>query len=300
MPTQTLGEIREFLLKSHHVACGEALTLGNVVNTIFRANDEWRNLVVKIGLTDRAITEIEMNKEGYKNMLAIGAGRLLPDPLIYLQFQEVPIIVMEDCGPDFWHAVNAEANPQSLYHKLTTDMESVYAATRHTGDGWSRLDSLRQRLVRQYRQHLMGLVETDLVDKLQKLSLANLVAKTLCFASFDFTPEDVFVTSRGVRYVDPLPEVTGVPIIDMACFGGVARDGFNLPWSAEGYEYLRLFAVQVIAELLNLSKEQAERIFAMGRALQLALSARFRLVSEPERAQKLAVNSEKSLREFLA
>lgn len=107
-----------------------------------------------------------------------------------------------------------------------------------------------------------------------------------CFASFDFTPEDVFLSTDGLKYVDPKKSLLGIPIIDMACFGGVAKDAFALPGPVEGYDILKNFAINDISSLLKIDKTTAEAIFYLGRALQMALSSRFRLKTEADKSHQ--------------
>src|SRR5690606_2653353 len=89
-------------------------------------------------------------------------------------------------------------------------------------------------------------------------------------------------------YPDPKYDIRGNPIIDLACFSGVARDIMKLPASDEGYDLLFDFATGEVAGMLNLSEESAEKIFNLGRALQCAHGSRFRVESEPTRAKELA------------
>ncbi len=298
MPAQ-LDEIKRHLSGSRRIVCGETLGLGNVVSTVFRASRGEERLVVKIGLSLRAAEEVRMNRAGYEALRRIGAESLIPEPLDFLEFEGCPILVMADCGPDFWRAVQTAPDPVRLYTQLFRDMEPVYSTTKRRGDGGAYLDSLRKRLVRQYEAHLAGLIKAELVSELRELPLGQIAPPALCFSSFDFTPEDVFLTPTGVKFADPLPEVLGVPIIDLACFMGVARDAYRLPGAKEGYEAVETLALTALPRLLELTAWQARKFFAFGRALQCALSARFRLDSDQKRAADLAWMSGSFLREFL-
>ncbi len=294
-----LDEIKSYLSKSRCVVCGETLTLGNVVSTVFRADRAGEKLVVKIGIADRAAQEVRMNCAGYDALRQIGAGSLAPDPLEYVEFNGIPILIMEDCGLDFWHAARVSANPAALYGRLFREMEPVHAKTRRRGDGEAYLDSLRRRLLRQYEVHLRNLIPPELIFELADTDLRDLVPPVLCFASFDFTPEDVFLTDKGVRFADPPSEVIGIPIVDLACFAGVARDAYGLPGSDQGYKELETLALNVLPRILELNESPARKFFTFGRALQCALSARFRLESDPARAAALAGISRSFLQKFL-
>lgn len=295
----TIEEILEFLSKSHNIACGETMSLGNVVKTVFRANNGIQPLIVKIGLSSRAAEEVRMNWKGYSNLREIGAKNLLPNFLMIEEYKDIPIIIMSDCGEDFWHAARQSENPLNLYQSLTAGIYPVYIKTRRLSSGYEYLESLRGRLLRQYKNRLKNLIDPNLVSRFTKYSLETLATPYICFSSFDFTPEDVFITQSGVKYVDPLPEVLGNPIIDLACFAGVARDAYNLPASTEGYQWLENFAATKVAALLKVNSWQGQRLFALGRALQSALSASVRISNQPNDAKRLAKISQKFIQQFL-
>jgi len=276
------------------------LTLGNVCPWVFPAQQADMALVIKVGLSERAAQEVRMNQEGYENLKLIGASLLIPEPLQFIELYGVPVIIMGNCGEDFYHTVHQVPNPLEFYKYLTDHIEHIYCATLTTDtSALPGLEILRERLIRQYVVYLDGLVDLTLIEKLRSVSLAPFVPPMVCFSTFDFTPEDVFVTAKSVKYVDPLPVNLGVPIIDLACFAGVARDAHNLPGSIEGYKALEHYACKKLPSLLNLSPQVASPIFAFGRALQMSLSARFRVKTEPEKAKRFAKQSMKFLREVL-
>jgi hypothetical protein len=295
----TLDEVFDFLSTTYKIVCGERLTLGNVVETVFHARDEKRDLVVKIGLSDRAAEEVKLNRRGYDSLRSIGATRILPDPLFNADYRGIPIVVMGDCGPDFYHAVRAEADPTVLYKRLIENMNSVYQETRRASSGNGYLHALRSRLIKQYEVHLREEADHALVQEFYDRDLRDLDPPHICFSSFDFTPEDVFVGPFGVKYVDPLPDVLGVPAVDLACFAGVARDAFGLPGAEKGYLLLESFAVRGVSRILDMDERNARRFFFLGRALQCALSARFRLTTDIQKARALTKQSELFLRDFL-
>jgi len=295
-----LQEVLLFLERQHGVICDERLTLGNVVSTVFRATQGVQRLVVKIGLTEFALREVEKNIAGYDEMRAIGAQELLPNPLITtISYEGIPLILMEDCGLDFWHATQVAEHPVMLYEYLIGHMRGIYERTRRAAVDRQYLEPLRLRLLEQYRVHLLTLINEELIERLEKLKSETVAISTVCFSSFDFTPEDVFVTERGVKYLDPLPGILGMPAIDLACFAGVARDVYDLPGANEGYDFIYKFVESELPILLDCGVANARQHFLFGRALQCALSARFRMEHERERAALLAKQSETFLSQFL-
>lgn len=297
---QVTTTIAARLLDIFGIECGETLALGNVCETIYRARRGPRKLVVKLGIGERPAAEVRMNLEGSKAFRTIGAGRLLPDPFVYLELDGVPALIMEDCGPDFLHAVTNASEPIALYRRLVNEVHGVYRDTLRADSPRAAIERTRDRLVRQCRTHLPTVVDATLVDRVAQYEFGTFDGARSCFSTFDFTPEDVFLTAAGMKHADPLPEVLGIPVIDLACFAGVARDAYALPGSAEGYEILKEYALQRLPELLGLSPQDARQLFSLGRALQSALSARFRLTVDAEHASELARACEGHIRDFLS
>jgi hypothetical protein len=285
----TLSQVLKFLEDRHGIITTEQLSLGNVCKSVFRAKLNSRSIVVKIGIGEREQQEIAWNRAGYKNILRIGGKAIIPDPCYTIRFRKVLIMVMGDCGKDFWHAVQVAYNPVFLYKRLITELMSLYRNTikKKRGASAGIVESIRDRLTRQYSTYLFPVFGEDkkLMQRLANLDCQKYHYSLVCFSSFDFTPEDVFLPPSGLKFCDPLPEVIGIPIIDLACFGGVARDVYCLPGSKEGYLLLEKFALGKVSEFLMIKEGVARAFFNLGRALQCALSSRFRLESEPEKAQ---------------
>ena len=298
MTEQHLNIVMTELSRRHGITCGPSLGLGNVVQTVFRARQGSQKLVVKIGVSPRAKKEIAMNWTGYQNMRNIGAQKLLPEPLQRIHIKGTPVIVMGDCGKDFWHAVQRTKNPGRLYRYLISQMMPIYESTLCVPEK-IYFKSLQNRLLHQYQEHLKNLVDAKLVERLKKSSLNGFKPVSMCFASFDFTPEDVFVSRKQIKYADPLEDVIGIPIIDLACFAGVARDVYGLPGSKKGYRVLESAALNRLPLVLGLSKKEAKRLFVFGRALQSALSARFRITTDTVAAAKHVRQSQMFLKMFL-
>lgn len=294
-----LSQIVTTLQDLFNIQCHDPLTLGNVCKTVYRATSQHRALVIKIGLGERPAHEVRLNRDGYRVLRSIGAGRLLPDPAVYLEIHGTPILVMEDCGPDFLHHVQASNDPVGLYQRLVDEVHDVYLETRCSDSPQPAVAKTQRLLVDQCRKHLQGLVDSRLVDRVEDASTDSFADVQSCFSTFDFTPEDVFLTEHGIKHADPLPDALGIPVIDLACFAGVARDAHRLPGSNEGYEIMERYALQVLPNLINLSPSDAQRLFSLGRALQSALSCRFRLHGDRERALVLAGMCEAHMRDYL-
>lgn len=64
-----------------------------------------------------------MNMSGYSEMRNIGATQLIPSPLEYVEIDSIPVIIMQDCGSDFWHAVRERQKPVEMYLKLVEELK---------------------------------------------------------------------------------------------------------------------------------------------------------------------------------
>lgn len=302
---EKLSMVLKSLKNEQGIALGEQLTLGNVCKSIYRGEMSGEKVVIKIGITESEQEEIRRNILGYQEMKMIGAQAVIPQSLQRITVLDLPVIIMEDCGLDFWHAVQQSHNPASLYERLAQELLSLYNATKSSAEkAVVSLESIRERLVRQYDQCLFHSFLHDgtdelLVDRFRREDLGKYLPKHSCFASFDFTPEDVFVSSSGLRYADPLPNLLGIPVIDLACFAGVARDAYHLPGSKFGYVVLRKLALQEVPRIIGLGFEECSHLFFLGKALQCSLSSRFRIEKDFLMAEKFYCKSKFFLRKFL-
>lgn len=295
-----LADIVSILETKHGVKLGETLGLGHMVKTVYRATRSAEPLVVKIGLAPQAAEEVRKNRVGYQRMHEIGATRLLPSPLEFLEIDGVSIIVMGDCGKDFWHAVKESADPASLYRHLLTGMDAVYRETLDAGRSpVAPLEHIRDLLVEQCDGHIGSFIDEALRRGIRIASFTHLAGAPSSFSSFDFTPEDVFVNGSVVKYADPLENVHGIPAVDLACFAGVSRDAYALPGAEYGYRLIEQYVREKLPPLFGLPVNEVMRLFHLGRALQCALGARFRLASEPDCARRLAADAESFIRLFL-
>lgn len=265
----------------------ENLGLGNMCKTVYPARRGDEKLVVKFGIGEDAALEVERNIVGYEELRSMGAARLIPPRVQVLEVSGIKLLIMSDCGPDFVHASRKAQNPVELYEQLVRGMRVIYEETlTDTPCVLGKIRDVRELLVQQCTTYLQGRVNEALLRRVHEYNFDALDSVRSCFSSYDFTPEDVFITSEGVKYVDPIPGQLGCPVIDLACFAGVARDAHALPGSVSGYEVLERFATEELPSILHLSPKEAIRLFALGRALQSALSARFRLESDPQQAER--------------
>ena len=276
---------------------------GNVATSLYRgcAADTGELVVIKIGLTETDGREVAANMEGYKRIQTMGGGSLLPDRLEFLELDDVPLIVMSDCGQDFRQAVGLLPAPREAYVSLVTSMEDVYRRTAVSSSARSSLERMRSGIGLVLAGEVFaGLIESRDIEALQAYDLGRVTPHRSCFADFNFTPENVFLAGGRVRYIDPTADVVGIPIIDLACFSGVAT-AYGLAGHAEGAKTLEWAATQgMLPDLLGLTGDQARRLFVFGRVLQTAYSAHYRLKPYPEQGRQLVEQCVSFLRRFVS
>lgn len=287
-----MDEITSALCKKLDLQVVETLKAGNICDAVYRVITRERALkVLKVGNTPRTMVEIHNNLIGYDKIRQLGLPYFIPNIYSSGEFEFFAYILMEDCGLDFVARTKTEANPTGLYLQLVTAMKNIYHRTVHPSqcakESVLRVAKKAQSQYMAYLSHLdpAGMV-LDSLDRMVEW-VQHLHVPLATFSSWDFTPEDVYLTKEGVKYADPHEDVVGIPIIDLACFGGVVRDAYALSGSIEGYQLLHTLALEHLDSLLEISREDAEKLFNMGRVLQCFLSARFRCESDPIKAKQL-------------
>lgn len=278
--------------KRHGLTTVRKLSLGNVCDSVYMVVDtDNRQLVLKMGTESDAITEIRMNKSGYDNMDKCGLEFFRPEIVAYEDKMDYAMLLMEYCGEDFFTHVKKVDNPLSQYVQLTSAMEDVYHKSLQRGHkGKEMVIAVINKAKEQYENHVYmhldpGRSEAEKIDKIDHC-IDTGILKYYCFSNWDFTPEDAYLTSDGVKYSDPHEDILGIPIVDMACFAGVAR-AYNLPGAVDGYKIMKEFATNKISFMIGVDRHLALKLFFLGRLLQCLLSSRFRIKTDPIKAKAI-------------
>jgi hypothetical protein len=255
-----------------------------MVYKVTRGDEE---CVLKVGLTEESVAEIQKNIRGYELLRNQGLNFFIPKVYASGIENDSIFILMEYCGDCFSGKIQQENSPEKLYEKLINDLLFVYSSTKTAVHKQSiSLEQVQKVIVDQYKRYLSSpfdpgeVILPQLASVLDMIKLGNCFD---CFASWDFTPQNVFIPNGQVKYVDPNDQVVGIPIIDLACFAGVIHDVELLPAKEIGYELLQN-SVLSVATILEIPENKAMQIFYLGRVLQSFLSSRFRIVSNPTKA----------------
>lgn len=266
--------------------------LGNVCKSVFRVQDANGNaLVVKIGGNHDGIAEIQKNMTGYNKLISMGLDSFIPRIHTCEINAEFALLIMEDCGQDVLTQIKKSQKPSALFDQVLERIEPIYRLSKRPGnDGRTMILDVLKNIKELYNDHLRK--KFDPIGHLQENinSLAHVFDELsfpfCCFSNWDFTPDDVYLTASGIKYSDPHEQVTGIPIIDLACFAGVAV-AHGLPGSDSAYLRIEAFAKHRVARILEIDENTAQKLFLLGRILQCFLSARFRSDDFPEQSKKL-------------
>ncbi len=267
---------------------GEIRTFGHVVKSIFPASYQGKDVVVKAAQSDEEKMEVRKNILGYERMRKMGLHSIVPDHLLF-DVQGNLVLILEDCGRPFLETVKESSEPDVMYEQLLDQLRGIWRVTKEKApsDHFLVLDRLVAILLNFGDRFLSGLVqENEYWEALRTLSFRKMYIPFVCFSDYDFTPDDTFLSCGKLKYVDPNAEVLGIPIIDLACFSGVCLV-HNLPRAPEQLLQYREVAIREVSLLLEIEKEDAEKIYALGRLLQSTLSACVRAESEREKAEVL-------------
>jgi hypothetical protein len=216
----------------------------------------------------------------------------LPDYIKVGGFSDRKYIIMSYLGEDFAQQSMRSERSLLLYSILPVLLGPIYRRTKKKDEESKKfLERMKHRLEKNYREYLIPSGATSEKSLELLYDIEKHAPEFSCFAVFDFTPEDVYLIGDKIKYPDPKQEIRGVPIIDIACFAGLAKDVYHLPSSNEGYAILKKFALNEIPEILEMSRKDAKIIFYYGRALQFSLSSRFRINREMGKAKIYAAKS---------
>lgn len=288
-----MDDIIRKICREHRLYIIKWFKAGNICDAVCKVKNTEENIyVLKIGSEQRSIAEIVKNSIGYTKMKENNLDWFIPKILALKIHGKYAYILMEYCGDDFLKQSKTVAAPTELYLQLIKELEKLYNLSLKEGpEGKIAVLSVIDKVTEQYEVHIPKRLDKKRhwPEKLKRMR-KNFETENLnfyCFSHWDFTPEDVYLTPLGLKYSDPHENIFGIPIIDLACFAGVARDAYELPGSEEGYQLLKGFSLQTISEMLHLHKDTAQRLFYLGRVLQCLLSVRFRIKSESDKAEAL-------------
>lgn len=278
-------------------------TTGHSGNQVVLAeNTKHDRYVVKIPQDEISQTEVITNLQGYKKIEQNGISDILPEVRRTGRVRQFTYLVTNFLGDDFATRAHYESVPELMYTKLAHNMEPIYGKTIQVdGSSHNFIVRIQELLRKNYLTHILRakLIDPNTILPHLAFDIDAFNTPKSCFAVFDFTPEDVYLTENTIKYPDPKADIRGNPIIDLACFAGISRDVYALPGSSHGYGYLEDLAIYDVSDKLGLTQSTARRLFSLGRSLQYSLSARFRIQSDPTIAQEYAQESVRYLRDAI-
>lgn len=280
-------KLLETLLQRYQLKTLATFTTGHKCQTVYKVQRGEDVFVLKVGLTDEAVGEIHKNLRGYELLREQKLDFFIPVIHEAENDRESSFILMEYCGDSFSQITRKGSMPEKVYEKLTEGLITVYSLSKTISLQSSNTpDEVHKVIMGQYQKYLQPVFDQEMkiFQKLSEvLAEIDLGECRNCFASWDFTPQNVFIPNGSVKYVDPNDRVIGIPIIDLACFAGVIHDVEDLPGKEKGYEILQKCSEDA-AKVLAIPDQKAWKLFCLGRVLQSFLSARFRIASDITKA----------------
>jgi hypothetical protein len=249
--------------------------------------------VIKTADGARTLRELRENYIGYHHLQQMGVGDFVP-PIIDVYLSEIRnlgYIWMEFAGDNFYDTVFASDNPFENYQLLIREVQKIYGRTlQHDqyNQVTAQMQFISNKIAHVERKYLQVFHDENMTHLLcqAELFVETVIrsSRLICFSHWTFTPEDVYVRNDRILCSDLGKLILGLPIIDLACFAGVARDEYRLPYAESGYELIFNFATHGLAEMLGIKSEISIKIFYLARVLQSFLSARFAM-AEPDCAE---------------
>lgn len=271
---------------------------GHRCEHVYRVLDSSRQpLVLKVAYDAEGIEEIRNNIRGYEKLESIGLRFFIPDVVSVSSTGETCYILMQDCGDDLISRLRFGLIDRDIYGQITDGMYKVYEKSLAFGNDASVHVEFEMRTILSLYQDFFlpefrSLVDDKVMEKVAGLA-SRLAMPNFCFASWDFMPGNIFVTKNGVKFVDPKPMVTGMPILDLACLGGVLKDVHHFPGATYGMTHFREFALGKLAQLLSVSRRDALRLYFLGRLMQNLLSLRDCSVNSDAQGKQFFVHNVK-------
>ena len=264
---------------------------GHRCKHVYRVLDSSRQpLILKVADDTEGTEEIRNNIRGYEKLNSIGLQFFIPIVVDFVSTDELSYILMQDCGDDLVTRLQDGRIGRSIYGQITDGMIRVYEKSLRTGKDASLHVGFEVRAIQSLHQDFFLQISGSLIGDriIKKISerATTLDMPSFCFASWDFMPGNIFITKKGIKFVDPKPMVTGMPILDLACLGGVLKDVHHFPDAAYGMLHFRRFALETLARLLSVSKVDAFCLYLLGRLLQNFLSLREACVRDDIRGKQ--------------
>jgi hypothetical protein len=288
-----MDDIIKIICARHKLEIIKIFNLGDTASLVFQVKCNDKLMVLKVALDTMSKKQVKDNYIGYKRMIQMGLSELVPTIYAFSYLPECAYILMDYCGENFIEIAKKASDPLVLYKRLATNLHKIYLTSLcQRSQEQNYINEIFNNIVMNYQKYLRESLDPpgrfdNLIHEVCSSSSFGQDLRLACFADWNFTPENVYLTETSFKYSDPNKDVIGIPIIDLACFAGVARDAYELPGSHAGYQILVELALKSVPEILQIPNDTAVNIFNASRVLQLFLSARFRIKNNFKKAEIL-------------
>lgn len=311
--------LREFayeVVRRENIEVEKELTPGTSGAKVLLFRDKGERYVIKLPTHVNSSRAITATISAHAELERRGFSDLLPDFFQVRSYLGFPYVVMSYLGDDFQTCLEKSGNPKKLYDTLCERLLMIYARTRERDNEENSFVSMLERKIIQKYEILAlteKLVPSEVVGIVRDLAFFQRAHKTICFAPYSFTPEDIFLTDSGVVFPDLISKYMGLPEISLACLAGVVRDVRMLPDAKYGYQCFENLAKCAAHDIINYPHEfslnskitfvdmypyYGTMTFKYGRALEAARSALFEVRNgNSDRAKRFAQNGVAYIRE---
>lgn len=284
---------------------------GTTKSLLFQATMNKMPVVVKAGIGNTpAGDEIKNNYEAYQFSKNLGV-KLIPFCVSFYTFENYNILIMERGVSSFIVAAKKferdAVRLQDLYQTFGKELWSTYVKTIKADilQANKFIDYTINRIYKNFNDYLIpnGLAESKVLLKIKEIGgiIAGYTPYKVSWTNWEeLLPEHVFLNNANSFFViDPKgkDKVLGLPQVELAMFGVLCSDVYNLPGGTAYYEMFKNLAVEVTG-LAGEGIQKFEVMWRIGKALQYSLSSRFRIGSEPERANLYAKSASKEVYEL--
>ena len=234
-------------------------------------------MILKISDIPSEMDEIKRNVVGYKSMVELGLGSFVPELYLTGQQEHTTVILMEYLGENFECFMRRPGCVKD-YQTLVGCLKQVYLKSAHKPSQLILANSLDifRELAKTLKEEILKKYLPQDTNFGDMTNMFSFPLKNLSFSCWDFKPDNLFLKDGIIKHADPQDKVVGVPAVDLGIIAGIIRDIAKLPGADCGYELLLGSATTEVGQLLELSPQQSQALFRLGRLLQLLKAIKYR------------------------
>lgn len=240
-------------------------------------------LIVKFGASASplAVSEIESNIHGYREMRALGGSDLAPVELKEIDMADGKALVMGDLGASMRVADSGTCVCELLWKHFRSIVGKT--STARVCQGQPPFIAELEGHIRRFSH--MGVPE--LLELLRSIDWDGQWGR-MSLMLLDFTPDNLFVDEKKLSFTDPWRQGTylGHPAVSIGQFSTLMQL-YQMQDALKATDILRLHCLSELPTMLGCDVFAVEKAYHLGCTLQYVLSSYVRRESDPELAARL-------------